>query len=215
MRHSKLLRSLLDLYLGFRYRISFHELKVELDAAKSTVCDDLPVILVSNHVSWWDGFFLSEIQRRLFPRRPLYTFMLETELARFPLFRKIGVAGIRHDQPATLLRAFRSLKNKRISEPGFCVSFFPQGKLYPQDAGPRGFKRGIETLIRSLHPVQVVPVAIRIEPLRSPKPTAILRAGAAILSNERSIPAGLLESRIEALCREILENLSDAEGALR
>ncbi|NDG85805.1 MAG: hypothetical protein EBX52_12320 [Proteobacteria bacterium] len=125
------------------------------------------------------------------------------------------MAGIRHDRPATLLRAFRAVKNKRSSGPEICVSFFPQGKLYPQDAGARGFKKGIETLIRSLHPVQVVPVAIRIEPLRSPKPTAILRTGAAILSGEHAVPASLLEARIETLRREILETLSDAEGALR
>jgi 1-acyl-sn-glycerol-3-phosphate acyltransferase len=215
MHHSKLLRSLLDLYLTLRYRISFHELKVELDAAKSTLRDDLPLILVSNHLSWWDGFFLSEIQRRLFPRRPLYTFMLETELERFPVFRKIGVTGIRHDQPATLLRAFRALKKMRSTEAEFCVSFFPQGQLYLQEAGARGFKRGIETLIRSLHPVQVLPIAIRIEPLRSPRPTAIIRAGSAIRSDDRPVSAGLLEDRIETLRLEILETLSDSAGALR
>jgi 1-acyl-sn-glycerol-3-phosphate acyltransferase len=215
MHHSKLLRSLLDLYLTFRYRISFHELKIEIDSAKCSVRDDLPLILVSNHVSWWDGFFLSEIQRRLFPGRPLYTFMLESELNRFPLFRKMGVVGIRHDQPSTLLRVFRTLNKKRRVQADFCVSFFPQGQLYPQDSGTRGFKRGIQTLIRSLHPVQVVPVAIRIEPLRSPKPTAIIRAGSAILSDDHPVPDGLLESRIDTLRQEILENLSDAEGALR
>ena len=36
-----------------------------------------PVLLISNHFSWWDGFFQSYLNKRVFHRR-LYFMMLKT-----------------------------------------------------------------------------------------------------------------------------------------
>src|SRR5690606_15350821 len=50
-----------------------------------------PILLVSNHVSWWDGFVLREVQRRIRPDAPVYVVMSEERLKRLPFFRLMGV----------------------------------------------------------------------------------------------------------------------------
>ncbi|MFP4624931.1 MAG: hypothetical protein ACLFRX_12175, partial [Gemmatimonadota bacterium] len=41
---------------------------------------ELPVLLLANHVSWWDGFLLREVHRSLRPDAPLHVVMSEAEL---------------------------------------------------------------------------------------------------------------------------------------
>jgi 1-acyl-sn-glycerol-3-phosphate acyltransferase len=69
-----------------------------------------PLLLASNHVSWWDAFVLREVQRVLRPGAPMYTLMSEAELARLPFFRWMGVVGIENGSPGSVARALRLLE---------------------------------------------------------------------------------------------------------
>src|SRR5690606_8486269 len=69
-----------------------------------------PVLLAANHVSWWDGFVLREVQRVLRPDAPLYTLMSEAQLRRFPFFRRLGVVGIDGASPPSVARAIHFLQ---------------------------------------------------------------------------------------------------------
>src|SRR5947208_2199405 len=62
-------------------------LHVRIGQMPATLSADVPLLLVANHTSWWDGFVLRELQRRLRPDAPLYTLMSSAELARFPALR--------------------------------------------------------------------------------------------------------------------------------
>jgi hypothetical protein len=53
-----------------------------------------PLILIANHVSWWDGFLLHEVHRALRPLAPFHTVMLESELRQHRLLRSLGAVGI-------------------------------------------------------------------------------------------------------------------------
>lgn len=137
---------------------------------------DRPLLLVANHVSWWDPFVLREAQRLLRPGAPVYTVMLERELALRPFFRRIGAMGIDPGSPRSLLAAVRALRRRAAARRDAVVLFFPQGRIWPSSRRPLGFRQGIEVFAQQLAPATILPVALHVEPLNAAAPTAFAAA---------------------------------------
>lgn len=137
---------------------------------------DRPLLLAANHVSWWDGFVLREVQRTLRPAAPLYTVMSRTELDRFPFFRRLGVIGVDPSSSASITRALRFLEARVAERPDAVAAFFPQGRIWPSHRRPLGFQRGVELFGRCLDG-WVLPTALHVEPLNTPAPTAFVSMG--------------------------------------
>jgi 1-acyl-sn-glycerol-3-phosphate acyltransferase len=157
----------------------------------------VPLLLVANHASWWDPFLLREVHRRLRPAAPLHTVMLRRELARRPFLRRIGAVGIDPERPAGIAAALRELRHRLRERPDATVAFFPQGRIWPTHRRPLGFRPGVELLLRHLPPLTVLPVALHLEPLRSPSQTAFVLAGDPIGAGEGAA-AARLEAAVEA-----------------
>ena len=149
---------------------------------------DVPLLLAANHVSWWDPFTLREVQRALRPAAPFHTVMLESELARRPFFRRLGVVGLDPASPASLRGCIRQLRRLLDERPDAAVCFFPQGRIWPSFKRPLAFRPGIGLLARELAPLVVLPVGLHVEPLNATRPTVFASAGAPILVEGRLDP---------------------------
>jgi 1-acyl-sn-glycerol-3-phosphate acyltransferase len=165
---------------------------------------DQPVILVANHVSWWDGFLVREVQRRLRPHGPLYTLMGSRQLGRNGFLRRLGVLELDAERPGALKGLLRRLDAERARRPDLSVSMFPQGRIESAGRRPLGLRPGIAHVARRLAPATVLPVALRFEPLTTPGPHAFVSVG-------QPIPAAGLQL---AALEEALTSQLDAIGAL-
>ncbi len=164
-----------------------------------TLPADRAVLLVANHGTWWDGFFVYLLNRLIF-RRTLHLMMLEEQLRRYPFFRRVGAFGIRQGFPRDVVAALRYAA-RILASPGNAVCIFPQGVLAPGGIRPLGFRRGIERILQ-IHggAVTLLPVAIRCEFLGDRKPTAYLLPGESITVSADSFPGiTALERRQEEL----------------
>lgn len=172
---------------------------VELDPS-------LPVVLVSNHVSWWDGFLVRALQRRLRPKAPLFTVMLGRELRKHPYFRLMGCVGIEPGIRGSFDLALESIAGERARFPDLCLAFFPQGRIQTAQRRPLKFRSGVLEAIRKLSPVQVVPVGLRIEPLNTMAPHAFVATGPVLRFGPGDAPnlAG-----IESAVRTVLDDLAE------
>jgi 1-acyl-sn-glycerol-3-phosphate acyltransferase len=172
-----------------------------------------PLLLVANHVSWWDGFLLMEIRRCLRPTAPFHTLMLETELAKSSFLRRIGTIGIDPASPASILRAARELSARLEKRPDSLVFFFPQGRIWPSRRRPLGFERGAEAFMKSTADVTVLPVGIHIEPLTRFAPHAFLSIGTPISSTVQPSASDLehaVEHELDNILRFLDEHGEDA-----
>ena len=142
----------------------------------------VPLLLVANHVSWWDPFTLREVQRALRPAAPYHTVMLEAELARRPFFRRrLGVVGLDPASPYSLRGCIRQLKRLLHERRDASICFFPQGRIWPSFRRPLGFRPGLGLVARELAPLAVLPIGLHVEPLNATRPTVFASAAEPIL----------------------------------
>ena len=91
---------------------------------------NIPVILIPNHSTWWDGFFFYLLNRKLF-KRTIYLMMLESQLSKYHFFSKVGAYSVAPENPKKILQSLRYtiglLKKHTDKKPIICI--FPQGEM--------------------------------------------------------------------------------------
>jgi 1-acyl-sn-glycerol-3-phosphate acyltransferase len=157
-----------------------------------------PLLLVANHMGWWDGFVLMRVQKKIRPRAPIYTIMLETELRKNPWFWPLGALGIQPGSTASLRALYRRLDRLRGTDA--VVAFFPQGRILPFARRPLDFREGALAIARKLAPVTILPVALTAEYGSHPRPTLQARVGAPL-----EFDPALTTADLERAVRELLD----------
>ena len=214
--YSRWTRKAFNHYLSWNFKRNFENIYSLVLSSLESI--KTPLLFVSNHVSWWDGFFLFEIQRQVRPKAKIYTVALEKTCSENRILPRMGVLPIQPGNPGSvksLLNYLRTLRAENLPEE-LVVSFFPQGKITPSFSSDLGFQRGVEQVISALTPVTVVPIGIHIEPMTGKKPTAILSIGTPTpcfeLNQAKEIEVKVQEAILKTHQRLFLngENLSDS-----
>ena len=161
-------------YLTRLFKRNFHTIQVL--GALPEIPPHLPLLLLPNHSTWWDGFFVYLLNKRIF-RRTAYLMMLEEQLSSYRFFAKIGAYSIEPKYRQGIVESLGytvELLNQRTS----LVSVFPQGELLPWQTRPLGYKRGVEWILQKYgKSVAVLPLAIRTEFLGEKRPSAFFLFG--------------------------------------
>lgn len=192
-------RKCFDRYLAWNFKKSFHRIYCKgLESIKDAKG---PLLFVSNHVSWWDGFFLFEVQRRVRPQAKLFTVALEKTYRENPILQRMGVLPLQPGNLGSVKALLKRLRELKESTPAneFMVTFFPQGKITPTFLPDLNFQRGIETVLSSLAPVTLVPTGIHIEPMTGKAPSAILSLGQSISCDSSIITSEILEGHVKTV----------------
>jgi len=206
LRYSRRAWQLFD--LGFRpWRRS--RLDLFLAGLPRGLPEGRPLLLCPNHTSWWDGFLLREVHRKLRPRSTFHTVMLESELARFPFLRRLGGVGFTPGSPGSFRRLLRRFRERREREPECTVLFFPQGRIWPSHRRPLGFRPGVGLLQEMLSPAVVLPLALHFQAGRTHRMTAYISAAAPMEVEHPAIPVRLLEARVEEELDAVAAFLAD------
>ncbi|MCB9778310.1 MAG: 1-acyl-sn-glycerol-3-phosphate acyltransferase [Alphaproteobacteria bacterium] len=160
---------------------------VGLDAARAVVAAQ-PVLVVSNHQSWWDPLVALLVEEAL--GADGYALMDARNLRRLPFFRMVGALGVDLQEPgdgAVALRACRAL----LDRPGRLLWVFPQGEERPDDPRPLGFRPGAAALAVRAPGVATLPVGIRYVFAGDERPRLVVSIGAP-LAAPADVPAGVV-----------------------
>ncbi|MCG3155625.1 MAG: hypothetical protein DKINENOH_02232 [bacterium] len=132
-------------YLRQLCRRHFHRL--EILGSLPHFDPQLPVLLLPNHSTWWDGFFVYLLNRKIFHRRP-HLMMLQEQLARYSFFARLGAFAIDPHSPREVRQSLRYAAERLQMQPPVLLAVFPQGELRPWHVRPLGYRRGIEILLK-------------------------------------------------------------------
>lgn len=134
-----------------------------------------PVLIVSNHTSWWDPLVLQWIASGELAA-DAYAMMDAKNILRFPFFKRVGAFGVDLDDAADGMRAIR-YATKLLSKPGRLVWIFPQGAETPITKRPLQFRPGAAAVARLARHAKIIPAALRYEMRGVPKPELWLSFG--------------------------------------
>lgn len=204
--HARWAESIFTLYIDRILRRHFHS--ITLLGPVPTYDSRHPLLILPNHSTWWDGFFVHLLNRRLF-KRPLYMLMLEEQLRRYRFFSRLGAYSISGDSPRSIAETLRYTVNILQDTPSPLVCIFPQGVLLPWHIRPLGYRRGAEHILRRVEkPVTILPLAIRCEFLGEQYPAASLLFGSPVFCTPEHTPTTrALELAEEFLLNDLQERI--------
>ena len=120
-----------------------------------------PLLVIGNHFSWWDGFFILWLNNRHLGRK-FHVMMLEEQLRKNMILNKTGAFSIRRGsrEMAESLGYAREIlagSLQPVSSPDTAGSktpplllMYPQGKIQSQHTRPLTFEKGVERITRGL-----------------------------------------------------------------
>jgi len=125
------------------------------------------VLLVANHISWWDGFWALYLSMKVF-RKKYHFMMLEKELRKRWLFSFSG--GFSIAQGAKSVIDSLNYSAELLKDKNNLVLMFPQGKLHSMHDDNFRFQKGVERILSKTQNTKVVFLASIIDYFEHPKP---------------------------------------------
>ena len=144
-----------------------------------TVPAGRPLIICTNHPSWWDPAFFILLQTLLFPARAGYGPMDAAALEKYGLLQRMGVFGIELESRAGAVR-FLEGSSQILSDPGSVLWITAQGAFADARERPIRLRPGIAHLLRRVPDATVLPLALEYAFWNEGKPEALARFGVPI-----------------------------------
>jgi 1-acyl-sn-glycerol-3-phosphate acyltransferase len=198
--HDPWAQAMFTLYVTRLFRRHFHALRLLGQPPDPEPAH--PLVIVPNHSTWWDGFFVYFLNLRLLGRR-LHLMMLEEQLDRFRFFRRIGAFGIRPGSPRSVAKAL-DYSASVLADPANALCLFPQGEMRHPETRPLRFRRGLERILtRYGGRVTLLPLAIRCDFYEDQRPEALFLFDRCRVAEPCGYPAvDWLEQRVGELLEE-------------
>lgn len=165
-------------YLRWYFYRRFHAVRLSRSGLPAGVAGR-PLIIYSNHPSWWDPALYILLCIKLFPGRPGYGPMDSAALGKYGVFERMGVFGIEPGTPRGAAR-FMSTSLRVLSDPRGILWITAEGDFADPRQRPVQLRPGIAHLARRVPGAIILPLAIEYSFWNESKPEALARFGAPI-----------------------------------
>ena len=102
--------------------------------------EDEAVLLLANHFSWWDGFLMFHINKKLFKKK-FHVLVTDEDYYKHPFLKYMGAFAADKKGKDTLETLIHA--GKLLDDPANLVLIFPQGRLYASSVPSVSFEKGI------------------------------------------------------------------------
>jgi len=145
---------------------NFHS--VNIIRTNSFSSENLPLLMIANHISWWDGFWAMYLNLNLF-HKTFYFMMLEEQLLKYRYFQLSGGFSIKK-KSREMIESL-TYASKILEDPKNMLLIFPEGELRSLYNSSHVFEKGFERILKGHQDnFQLVFVANFIDYLSHKKP---------------------------------------------
>ncbi|UKT64161.1 1-acyl-sn-glycerol-3-phosphate acyltransferase [Pedobacter mucosus] len=131
---------------------------------------DSSVLILANHFSWWDGFLLFYINKKVF-KKQFHVLVNAENYMKVRFLRYLG-AFAAENRGKDVLETL-SYAGELLNNPENLILIFPQGKLYSNHLKSISFEKGVMQLINSSKKkINIVFAATFIDYFSKRKPSA-------------------------------------------
>ena len=200
-----------SLYLRYWYlRRSFRAVRLLRGGLPQAVAGR-PLIIYSNHPSWWDPLMFVLLSRRVLRGRLGFGPMEAASLGRYGLLRRLGVFGI---DPHSAAGAARFLRTglQVLADPRAALWVTAEGSFTDPRRRPLILRPGVAHLVRRVPQAVVLPLALEYPFWNERRPEALAHFGPAVeLAGAESVAE--VTARLEAALTETVDRLAVASQA--
>ena len=210
-RRSPALFRLFAVYLRWYMGGKFHAMRISRTGLPRAV-PGRPLIVYSNHPSWWDPAVYILLCDMLFPDRAGYGPMDASALGKYGVLERMGVFGVEQHDPrgaATFLRTCLAV----LETPSAMLWITAEGAFTDNRVRPLTLRPGLAHLARRVPGATILPLAIEYGFWNESRPEALVRFGEPLLSDRQGSVAEWT-SRLEGGLAETMDALS-AESVTR
>lgn len=169
-------------YLRWYAGRHFHSVRVSLEGVPWTATGR-PLVIYSNHPSWWDPLVFMLLGDALFPGRRGYGPMDAKSLARYPVLERLGIFAIDPTSArggvAFMVQAQRILAGRTA-----ILWLTAQGAFTDARQRPIALRPGLGQLALRVPGVVVVPLAVEYPFWNESRPEALCRFGSPLVIDE-------------------------------
>lgn len=128
----------------------------------------LPVLIVANHQSWWDGHWVEYINQRIFKRK--FHFMMREDQLRKNWFLNYA-GGYSVDKNSRSIVESLNYSSELLQNPNNLVLIFPQGEIQSIHQREIIFQKGIERVLKNTsNPIQILFLVSLVDYFSDQKP---------------------------------------------
>lgn len=164
-RHYKIVYPFFQHYAEYLLKRKFQAINIHGDFKDKS----LPVLLIANHIGWWDGFWAMYLKRKVIHRK-FHFMMQEEQLLKYRFFNKTGAFSIKKNS-REILRTL-SYASSLLEKKENMVLIYPQGKLHSLYLSEFHFEKGIERIIKGKEDkIHLIFSANMLDYWENPRPT--------------------------------------------
>lgn len=208
-RRSHGLFRLFGLYLHWYFWRRFHAVRVSLSGTPN-VALDAPLIIYSNHPSWWDPALYILLCNRLFPNRAGYGPMDAAALGKYGVLERMGVFGVEQDTPRGAAR-FLDVCQRVLTTPTSILWITAEGGFTDPRLRPIKLRPGLAHLARRNPGATILPLAIEYTFWNESRPEALAHFGQPI-STDRTRTTAEWTADLEAALTRTMDALTAASA---
>ena len=210
-RRSHVLFRLFALYLRWYVGRRFHAIRISRTGLPHVPASG-PLIVYSNHPSWWDPAVYILLCDMLFRSRAGYGPMDQAALGKYGLLERMGVFGVTQDDPRGGVQFLRTC-DAVLARPGAMLWITAEGTFTDARVRPVALRPGLAHLARRVPGATILPLALEYPFWNESKPEALLRFGAPLHSGRDDSVAAWTQ-RLEAALTATMDALA-AESVTR
>ena len=184
-------------YLAYRMSRDFHAVRIARHQRPGPP-PGAPVIIYTNHASWWDPALYIVLNHRLLAGRPGFGPMDQAAFERYRVFRRMGVFGIPLDGHAGA-RRFLDVSGRVLDLPGGTLWINAEGVFADPRARPLALRPGLAHLVRRRPDALVIPLALELGFWNESRPEALVRFGAPLAPAGSTAISAITERLTDAL----------------
>jgi 1-acyl-sn-glycerol-3-phosphate acyltransferase len=138
-------------------RRHFHSLRVSRVGLPPAI-GQTPLVIYSNHASWWDALVGLVLKSELFPERSAFAPIDASQLERYKFFLKLGFFGVEQKMPRGAVQFLRTAENI-LQTPNSLLVVTPQGRFADVRERPVRFEAGLGHLAARIESAVFLPMA--------------------------------------------------------
>ena len=164
-RHHFIVYPFFQHYTRYLLRTRYHTVSIENHFADNGNA----VLLIGNHVGWWDGFWAMYLNLKVLKRK-FHFMMLEEQLMRYRFFNYTGAFSV--DKGSRSVVESIRYASELLNDCKNMLLMYPQGRLHSMYEHHFQFEKGIERMLKNRErKVQVVFSANLVDCFTEPKPS--------------------------------------------